>query len=495
LIKRWIRSVTTGLAAFLNSIRFRITLWFVLILAVVLAAFSVFIFTTETRDLRVDAVGHMQEKFLRVQNYFRNPEWRLSDLTGQAVPGEGQDSPLQKGDLLMLINLDGSVAGQWGTQISQPDSVAGALVAAGASQRDTAVYEKTVPVADTSGAITRADYLFTVTPVLQEGHLVGFLVIGSPSDLIGQQARLAESLILGSLAMLVIAFLGGLWLADRAMRPVAKITRAARQMSESDLQKRLNLRGRDELAALGRTFDDMLARLQAAFERQRRFVADASHELRTPLTIINLEVARALSARHSNGDTRKALEVVEAEGGRMTRLVNDLMTLARMDSGQAILQFSNVDLGEIALEAIERMAPLAEQRGIVLEAGDLPVLRVSGDPQYLLQMISNLVENGIKYCEPGQKVRVEARSETPSIVLSVADTGPGIPQEHLHVVFDRFYRVDAARTGNDKEQWPSSGSGLGLSIVAWIVKAHHGTIDVSSAVNQGTTFRVTLPAQ
>jgi two-component system OmpR family sensor kinase len=300
------------------------------------------------------------------------------------------------------------------------------------------------------------------------------------------------SLALGSAGMLLLAFLGGLWLADRAMRPVAAISRAARTISEGDLGRRLNLQGRNELADLAQTFDAMIARLQAAFDRQRRFVADASHELRTPLTSINLEVGRALSARRSAADYERALKVVDAESGRMTRLVNDLMSLARMDSGEAILRFNVVDLSDAALEAVERLTPLGERRNIGVEVGELPELDVCGDRQYLVQMISNLIENGIKYSRPGDSVRVDTLALNGDCVLRVADTGPGIPAEHLPALFDRFYRVDKARAASDAEGG-SSGSGLGLSIVAWVVKAHHGKIRVESLVGKGSLFEVTLP--
>ncbi len=298
--------------------------------------------------------------------------------------------------------------------------------------------------------------------------------------------------------MLVIAFAGGLWFADRAMRPVKTITRTARAISESDLSRRLNLGGRDELAQLAGTFDDMLSRLQTAFDRQRRFVADASHELRTPLTIMNLEVGRVLSGRRSSDDYQHALQVVDLESTRMTRLVNDLMTLARMDAGQAILQWEDLDLSDVAVEAHERMSALAERRQISLDIGEMPELPVRGDRQYLIQMISNLIENGIKYSSPGQRVRIETGQsrdgQQPVASLCVSDTGPGIPSDHLPRLFDRFYRVDQSRSRVAEEDVNSpTGTGLGLSIVAWIVQVHGGKIRVESRLNEGTAFVVTLP--
>jgi len=489
-VRNRLRSVGRSLTDFFHSIRFRLTLWFVLILALVLAVFSVFIYFTQSRDLRIDAVSRMQGKFVRVQSFFQGDEWSLSDLSSNSPPGGGV--PLQEGDLLLLVDPSGSVLGHWGATITNPQQTFRALVIGASQNPNASVYERTVPVAAQGIQPTDTDYLFIMSPVLQEQRLIGFLVIGSPSQLLSQQRRLVVSLGLGSAGMLLLAFLGGLWLADRAMRPVAAISRAARTISEGDLGRRLNLQGRNELADLAQTFDAMIARLQAAFDRQRRFVADASHELRTPLTIINLEVGRALSGKRSADEYQRALKVVDAESGRMTRLVNDRMSLAMMDSGEAILRYGVVDLSDAALEAVERLTPLGERRGIGIEVGELPELDVCGDRQYLVQMISNLIENGIKYCRPGDSVRVDTLSRNGDCILRVADTGPGIAAEHLPALFDRFYRVDKARSANDVEGGPS-GSGLGLSIVAWVVQAHHGQIRVESNVGHGSVFEVTLP--
>jgi signal transduction histidine kinase len=284
------------------------------------------------------------------------------------------------------------------------------------------------------------------------------------------------------------------WLADRAMRPVKTIAHTARTISESDLSRRINIKGQDELAELAGTFDDMLGRLQGAFDRQRRFVADASHELRTPLTIMNLEVGRVLSGDRTPNEYQHALQIVNTEGEHMTRLVNDLMTLARMDAGQAILQFENLDLSDVTVEAVERMSALAERQQVRLELRNLPELPVRGDRQYLVQMVSNLLENAIKY--GGKTVRIETGVRDDKALLRIADDGPGIASEHLPHLFERFYRVDQARTQHPNDDPTSpAGSGLGLSIVAWIVESHEGEIHAESKVGEGTIFEVVLPIQ
>ncbi|MFZ1041156.1 MAG: ATP-binding protein [Anaerolineales bacterium] len=489
---RFLKSIWNWLIDFLHSIRFRITLWFVFILAIVLVAFSVFIYFNQARDLRGDSVGDIQGKFARLLGYFRSADWQNSNLGLSDVPDN--TPPLQQGDMLAIVDTNGQIVQSWG--IKPSDKLVSDLISTASQQRDLNVYEQTISLTGSTGKTSNADYLFIVSFVYRGDTPVGALIIGSPTNLSAELQRLKVSLLLGSLLMLLIAFTGGLWLADRAMRPVKMITHTAQSIEESDLSRRINLRGRDELAELASTFDNMLSRLQIAFDRQRRFVADASHELRTPLTITNLEIDQALSKNRSSADYQRALRTINLENERMMRMVNDLMTLARMDSGQAILQFEALDLSDVALEAVERMTSLAERQQVALETTELPELIVNGDRQYLIQMISNLIENAIKYSGSRQKISVgtSVRSDGKKgfASLRVVDNGPGIPPEHLPHLFDRFYRVDQARTQNDDSSAPT-GSGLGLSIVAWIVEAHGGKIDVESQVNSGTTFKVILP--
>ncbi|MEJ2353436.1 MAG: HAMP domain-containing sensor histidine kinase, partial [Anaerolineales bacterium] len=313
------------------------------------------------------------------------------------------------------------------------------------------------------------------------------------------------TLLVGGLGMLVIALAGGYWLADRAMRPVKTITQAAQQISETDLSRRLNLGRQDELGKLADTFDQMLARLQAAFDRQRQFTADASHELRTPLTIVNLEASRVLEGKRSIQEYQQALSLIQSENEFMSRLVSNLLTLSRMDAGQTALNMERLDLSDLALESVERLAPIAARKQVELSTGELPELTISGDRQFLTQMITNLVENAIKYTRGVTKrVRVETGSTSVNdrevAWLQVVDNGPGIPPEHLPHVFDRFYRLDKARSRDSEDSEAetaeistTAGSGLGLSIAQWIAHANGGEITVKSEVGKGSTFEVRLP--
>jgi signal transduction histidine kinase len=299
---------------------------------------------------------------------------------------------------------------------------------------------------------------------------------------------------------LLLAAIGGYWLAGKALRPVKMITQMANEINATDLRRRLHLKRRDEFGALAATFDQMLARLEAAFKRQTRFAADASHELRTPLTIIDLDIHRALTQMHTAEEYRQVLQQIQAENEHMTYIVNNLLTLARADTGQLVLQRQEVDLSDLALASVERLLSFAQQSHVALSTGELPELLVSGDPQYLSRMLMNLIENGIKYTSgTGTRVHVELACEESWAVLRVQDDGPGIAEEHLPYLFERFYRVDKARSrrAEQPDSTPggqeTEGIGLGLAIVQWIVQAHGGQLRVESTIGAGSLFEVRLP--
>jgi signal transduction histidine kinase len=486
-----------------HTIRFRLTLWFAVILAIVLVSFSIFVYVRQSQDLRSESINYLQGQVHKLEDYFRfssRDAFEHNTIQFPSDPSNGEPL-LQQGDVLAITGPDGSVLRDWGP-ITNSDI--NHLATIGFNQGvNNGTFSYTIVSATTAGQTTRSQYSFIVTPVSFAGNLVGFIILGSPVDPGNQLQRLLLSLILGTLVILVGAMAGGFWLADRAMGPVRVITQMAREIGETDLSRRLNLGTRDELGELADTFDAMLARLQAAFERQRQFTADASHELRTPLTIVNLESSRALSTQRSLSEYQRALTVIQAENDWMTRLVNNLLTLARMDAGQAKLKLERLDLSDVALDVVERMAPLARQKDVRLEAGDLPELPVSGDRQFLSQMLSNLVENAIKYSSgPDCRVKVETGIKPieagEGAWVRVVDNGTGIAPQDLEHIFERFYRVDQARSHdssiqNENGENAPSGSGLGLSIVQWVAQAHRGQVKVESALGSGTTFEVILP--
>ncbi len=463
----------SSLVLFFHSIRFRLVMWFSFILTIVMITFSVFIYYNQARDIRGDTLNRLESKMNDID----------AALTGNLI----DPRILQSNDVFILFDSNGKVLVNQG--ISSGQDVLTLINHAQTSRQSVDNHAPVAPIfwmQDWKGSSSQ--YFFIVNQITLDGQS-GFAILGSPFDPYGLNNRLIFSLILGSILTILIALGGGLWLADRAMRPVKAITQAARTISETDLNRRLNIAGKDELAELAATFDGMLARLQMAFERQRQFVADASHELRTPLTIVNLEANRALAAKRTQQEYHRALEVIRSENEFMTHLVNQLLTMARMDAGQLVLTKEPIDLSDVTLDAVERLASLAEKNKVILETGELPEVKISGDRPYLMQMISNLVGNSIKYTAGDDRhISVETGIDLDIAWVRVSDNGVGIAPEHLPHLFDRFYRVDKARSREDDDQ--QGGTGLGLSIVDWIVKAHGGEVYVESSLGIGTTFEI-----
>ena len=289
----------------------------------------------------------------------------------------------------------------------------------------------------------------------------------------------------GALALIVFS---GVWLARTAIGPINEIASAAQDIGGQDLATRLNWQNRrDELGRLAARFDDMLARLEAAFARERRFISDASHELKTPLTVINAN-AQMLERWGDRDETvrREALEAIRHESAQMARVINAMLTLAKTDSSDG-LSFEPLNMRPLVSDVANSLRARAAEKGLTLDAKCEGDAYVVGEPGLLRQLIVNLTENAIKFTQRGG-VTLSMHTENSHARLDVSDTGPGIPEAALPHVFERFYRADPAHSR------AVEGTGLGLAVVNSIVRAHGGRIGVRSSVGEGTTFSVTLPA-
>jgi heavy metal sensor kinase len=284
----------------------------------------------------------------------------------------------------------------------------------------------------------------------------------------------------------VLAVLGGLFLSRQALRPVALSIRTARGLNPQNFSARLPRTGAgDELDELAGTINDLLDRLAAYHAQIIRFTADASHELRSPLGAMRAAVEVALQKTRTEGEYREVLASLGEQCERLTALVNGLLLLARADAGEVDLEREPVVLSTLVSDVVEMYEPLAEERGIQLTAHPPSPATVLGDSSRLRQLVTNLVDNAIKFTGTGGSVTLRVERDEARARLVVADSGEGIPQDHLPHVFERFYQASPARS--------SGGSGLGLSICRWIVEAHGGDVSVESHPGNGTTFIVSLP--
>ncbi|HXY37704.1 MAG TPA: ATP-binding protein [Planctomycetaceae bacterium] len=287
--------------------------------------------------------------------------------------------------------------------------------------------------------------------------------------------------------VLALGLIGGFWFSGRAIKPIEAISAAAAEISLSNLSRRIDVSGTEtELTGLARTLNQMIDRLESAFAQQVRFTADASHELRTPLAVILSHAELALDKSRPAGELRETIETCRRSALRMKSVVESLLTLARFDSGELQLDCRPIDLSRITGDCAALLRPLAEKRGIALEL-DLESAGLVADQDRISQVVTNLLTNAIRYNHDNGRVMVTTRSSKSDVVLSVADTGIGIGPEHLPHIFERFYRVDKARSRKD------GGIGLGLAICKSIVEAHGGQISVTSSAEGATQFEVRLP--
>jgi heavy metal sensor kinase len=291
---------------------------------------------------------------------------------------------------------------------------------------------------------------------------------------------------------LLLAGAGGYLLARSSLSPVVAMSEQARWIGAENLDARLNVRNPDdELGHLARSFNGLLDRLSASFDRQKRFVADASHELRTPVAILCGETEVALAkGQRPESEYREALQILADESKRLKRIVEDLFTLARADAGQYPLSHTDFYLDELAAECAKNVRTLAAARHIAVACEPCGEAPIRADEALVRRMLLNLLDNAIKYTPSGGSVSLHLEERDGAYQLSVTDSGPGIPVELQSRIFERFFRVDKARSRNEQD---GGGAGLGLSIGAWIAGAHNGSLQLSRSTSEGSTFTAALP--
>ncbi len=482
----------------LASTRLRLTAWYAALLLLVLVALGISVEALATNRLQADVdrrlentaedIGLVIQQRLATWSFSTEPV-RFEDI----VPNLG--SFASRGLMVQITDPSGRVVR--GSEYAPETSLV--------PEDPAPTGEPRIVTTSWDGDHMRAvHYPVTVTDRSGSRWYIGAVIVGerliTMHETIGS---LRQVLMVASGLGLLLALAGGWVMAGRALRPVDQVTAAAAHIAAGDgtsssLAARLPVPlADDELARLSSTFNAMLDRLQASFLAQERFVADASHELRTPLTAIrgNVDVL-SRQTRHGSralltGDLEPALDDIRVESDRMRRLLDDLLLLARSDSGEGsrvapISTESAVRLDAIASDAVRSAASLTQGQVLELEA-PRPVL-LAGDPDRLRQLIMILLDNAIRHTPPGGHVRVAVASGSDGTArVAVRDDGEGIAAEHLPHLFERFYRADGARGR------ASGGTGLGLAIARAICRAHGGDIEVRSSPGQGATFIATLP--
>jgi heavy metal sensor kinase len=340
-----------------------------------------------------------------------------------------------------------------------------------------------------SRRIDRRPFRFLFQKLEVNGHIYT-VEMGLPADDAVETLHDFRSyLLMFAPLLLLVAAGGGYWLSRRALSPVDALVRTAREVSGTNLGSRLQkLETGDELQRLSDTLNEMLDRIEVAFQRITQFTADASHELRTPVSLIRTEAELALRRSRGEAEYKESLRHILLEAERTTALIEQLLSMARADSGRETLHFDLVDLRQTLRSVVDGWQQVATIRNLQFSSNlDAPDFSVMGDETLLRRLADILLDNALKYTPSPGSVHLSLELQGESAVIRVQDSGFGIPEEEQGKIFERFYRVDKARSR------AHGGAGLGLAIAQWIVAQHGGSIQVESQAGQGATFRVELP--
>lgn len=460
-----------------HSLRFRLTAWYTGLLAGALLLFGFSVYVGLQRYLEADAGRTLVEQAhsigaeITAEYAKKGPEWLAREIEEAYAPD------INDNFIRVTRNRD--------------------LIYRSAAPRDDAFDPADVPTAATHGGTApqtitvaggRRLLLFGVR--LRDATGAEFLVeTGLPYQGIDQVLHaLLLTFSLYVPLIVSLAVIGGYWLMRRSLRPVDEITTLAEGITSTNLRKRLPvIQTGDELERLSTSLNRMIGRLDDAFQHIHRFSADASHELRTPLTILQLELEEIAQHRALPPDVADQIGSALEETQRLSHIVENLMTLTRMDAGEARMDITLVDLMQLAATTAEQMKLLADEKSIRLYCWGTEQTFVEGDRARLKQLIVNLVDNAIKYTGERGEIEVRVYPSDESAVLEVADTGLGIPSDALPHVFERFYRADKARSRE------SGGVGLGLAIAKAICTAHAAQISIASTEGVGSCIRVEMP--
>ena len=449
---------------FFKSIKFRLTMWYVLSLVALLLIFGTTAYLMLSHGLYQNLDDALRTRVNEMQGSFKMEEGRINFAE-------------RLSELILIYDANETLVQRLGPNVE--------FVNIGGLVKQALFGEDSFLTATTSDG---QEVRLYAAPFSIDSKTRIAIIIGRPLAEIKGVLRTFRSILgFSTLTLVVLASIGGVFMTSRRLKPVDGITRTAQEIGERDLNRRINVRSEDELGRLAVTLNRMMERLESAFDRQRQFTADASHELRTPLAIIQAESSLALSKERTTAEYRKTLELVSQEVTYMSAIIGKLLFLARGYAGKESLDFKDVNLKELILELASDLEVLASDKGLGLNIGPLENLAVKGDRVQLRQLFLNILENAVRYTPSGGNISGSLSRRKQTAVVAISDTGIGIPPEHLPHIFERFYRVDKARSR------AQGGSGLGLAIAKSIAEVHGGEITVESQVGKGSTFQVTLP--
>ena len=474
-----------------SSLRSRLTLWYTAILGLPLIAFAVVCYVNIQRTLerRTDAfIGDALTAFSRELIAERRASLSVVDAMRSAV------TEVRFNDLRIAI-LDGGGRIVAMNEISAEDAIVERRPSSDIEQRMLKVlraHDLTKELALTV-ATEVGEFRLVSRPLAIGGEQFRLTGAYALTDIDEVLTRVREMFLVAIPLLLLCGATGGYLLARRSLAPVLSMAARAAEISASNMHERLPVGGGDELVGLARVVNGLLDRLEESFTQQRRFVTDASHELRTPTSVVRTETDITLSREHrTESEYRASITIIQDAARRLTRIVDDLFLLARADSGHLAPRRAALYLEDLVHDATRAVRSVASQRGVQVELRDVVEAPFQGDADLLGRLVLNLLDNAIKHSPPQGSVDVSLSRRDGHYEIRVTDSGPGIPAEAHERVFERFFRVDSARTRAENNS--TSGAGLGLSIARRIVEMHGGSIAVAESRPGHTEFLVRLPA-
>ena len=462
----------------LKSLRLQLAAWYLVFFSLLLLLLCVLLYGTLARSMqrRLDetlvsqaatAAKLLEEELVEMRG----------DAVGAAADVLGELQP--SGQVIAILENAQVLAG--GTPAELPQLAVAAETALAIPAPETVVALPGWGEHGARAAARRASYRSRT-----------FLVLAvEPLDLIAADLEaLRRTLAIALPVLILIAGAGGYLLTRRGLAPLGTMAAQAQRITSQNLDARLEIgRAAQELTLLAVSFNELLSRLDQSFDTMRRFVQDASHELRTPLSVIRGEADVALSRERTAAEYRESLATIQQESERLSRLVDDLLNLARADAGRVQLRVEELYLNDLLAECCRFVQPLATAREIELQCRSGEDVPFRGDEGLLRRMVVNLLDNAVRYTPAGGKVSATLEAQGPDVRIRIADTGVGIAPDASERVFERFYRADQSRS---RQQ---DGFGLGLSIVKWIAESHHGQVELTSRPGAGSTFTVHLARQ
>ena len=454
-----------------SSIRIKLTLWYICVLALIVAAFALITYSSFVSVLNQETDENLRE---------------MAQTLYTSIKAEQNDGVNQrKSDEMVKESLDEFRFRDYQFAVVTNDNRFIASTIENKLPSDLASIDKekfgNVSINDTS-------FRTHVLPFHIENHNYKLYVFHSLEDEIALDTRIRRTFYLIAPLLLLFAGIGGYFLVRESLKPIAAIGEQAKRISAANLHERLPIaNAKDEIGNLAIVFNELLDRLDVEFDRQRRFMADASHELRTPLAIIRGESEVALSKNtRSSTDYQESLQVVNDESKRLTKIVEDLFTLARADSGDLKANLDNLYLDEVVSDCVRLIRTLADKRNLTIEfSGD--ETQIKGDEALLRRLFLNLLDNAVKYNIDGGTIKINVGEN----LVTISNTGEEISKDQQKSIFDRFYRVEKSRIQTNGTIM--SGAGLGLSIAKRIAELHHATLEYSRNDNGENIFSITFP--